>query len=318
MKNPGSPAPRDRRSNIRIGTSGWSYPSGKGTWKGLFYPKKRGDELPFYAEHFDTVEVNSSFYGPPTAATARKWAERTPAGFEFALKLYQKFTHPEMFAKATGKDAFDLSGADVDEFRRGIEPLAAAGKLGPLVAQFPASFRADAGSRDYLAWLLHAFREYAIAVELRHKSWSDERNETDELLRATGAALVQIDEPKFRDSIRQTFKPNVPGFFYMRLHGRNAGNWWRHNDRDDRYDYLYSEDELKPIAAAVRDAGRAAKRAYAYMNNHFAAKAVVNAAILKHQLGQDLPGEYPPRLVDRYPALEGIVRVSSPLLRKSV
>jgi uncharacterized protein YecE (DUF72 family) len=317
MKNPGSPAGSSRRSNIRVGTSGWSYPSGKGTWKGLFYPKKRGDELPFYAEHFDTVEVNSSFYGPPTAATAKKWAERTPAGFEFALKLYQKFTHPEMFAKATGKDAFDLSKADVDEFRRGIAPLADAGKLGPLVAQFPASFRADAASRDYLTWLLDAFRDYAVAVELRHRSWSDERDATDELLSETGAALVQIDEPKFRDSIRQTFKPNVPAFFYMRLHGRNAANWWRHKDRDDRYDYLYSEDELKPIATAVRDAGRAAKKAYAYMNNHFAAKAVVNAAILKHQLGQDLPGEYPPGLVDRYPVLEGIVRVSSPLLRRS-
>jgi uncharacterized protein YecE (DUF72 family) len=302
---------------VRIGTSGWSYPSGKGTWKGLFYPKRRGDELPFYAEHFDTVEVNSSFYGPPTAATAKKWAERTPARFEFALKLYQKFTHPEMFAKATGKDAFDLNQADVDEFRRGIGPLADAGKLGPLVAQFPASFRADAASREYLAWLLEAFRDYALAVELRHKSWSDEREATDELLTTAGAALVQIDEPKFRDSIRQTFKPNVSDFFYMRLHGRNAANWWRHKDRDDRYDYLYSEDELKPIAAAVRDAGRTARKAYVYMNNHFAAKAVANAAILKHQLGQDLPGEYPPGLVDRYPALAGIVRVSSPLLRRS-
>jgi uncharacterized protein YecE (DUF72 family) len=307
----------ERQGRIRIGTSGWSYPSGKGTWKGLFYPKKRGDELSFYAEHFDTVEVNSSFYGPPAPATAKKWADRTPAGFEFALKLYQKFTHPEMFAKATGKDAFDLTQADIDEFRRGVAPLAEAGKLGPLVAQFPASFRADAASREYLAWLLEAFRDYTLAVELRHKSWSDEREVTEELLAAAGAALTQIDEPKFRDSIRQTFKANVSGLFYMRLHGRNAAHWWAHETRDDRYDYLYSEDELKPIADAVREAGRAAKKAYVYMNNHFAAKAVANAAILKHQLGQELPGEYPPGLVERYPALAGIVRVSSPLLRTS-
>jgi uncharacterized protein YecE (DUF72 family) len=301
----------ERQGRIRIGTSGWSYPSGKGTWKGLFYPKKRGDELSFYAEHFDTVEVNSSFYGPPTPATAKKWAERTPGGFEFALKLYQKFTHPEMFAKATGKDPFDLTKADVDEFCRAIAPLADAGKLGPLVAQFPASFRADATSREYLAWLLEAFRDYSIAVELRHKSWSDERRATDELLSGAGAALTQIDEPKFRDSIRQTFKPNVPGFFYMRLHGRNAANWWRHKSSEDRYDYLYSEDELKPIAEAVREAGRAAKKAYVYMNNHFAAKSVANAAILKHELGQDLPGDYPPGLVERYPSLKGVVKVSS-------
>jgi uncharacterized protein YecE (DUF72 family) len=301
----------ERQGRIRIGTSGWSYPSGKGTWKGLFYPKKRGDELSFYAEHFDTVEVNSSFYGPPAPATAKKWADRTPAGFEFALKLYQKFTHPEMFAKATGKDPFDLTQADVDEFRQAVAPLADAGKLGPLVAQFPASFRADAASREYLAWLLEAFRDYMLAVELRHKSWSDERQATEELLRSAGAALTQIDEPKFRDSIRQTYKPNVPGFFYMRLHGRNAANWWRHKSREDRYDYLYSEDELKPIAEAVREAGRAAKKAYVYMNNHFAAKSVANAAILRHQLGQDLPGDYPPGLVERYPTLKGIVKVSS-------
>ena len=95
-----------RSASIRIGTAGWSYPTGKGTWKGLFYPPKqprvRVDELAYYAEHFDTVEVNSSFYRPPTPVMAKRWAERTPRRFEFAVKLYQKFTHPEMFAKATG------------------------------------------------------------------------------------------------------------------------------------------------------------------------------------------------------------------------
>jgi uncharacterized protein YecE (DUF72 family) len=321
--------------NIRVGTAGWSYPTGKGTWKGLFYPPKRSrrragakvrgagapgaklDELAYYAEHFDTVEVNSSFYRPPTPGMAKSWADRTPRAFEFAVKLYQKFTHPEMFAKATGKDPHDLTDADVDEFVAGISPLAEAGKLGPLVAQFPTSFRSEPDTREYLEWLLDAFKDYQIAVELRHRSWSDDRAATEKILSAAGAAWAQIDEPKFRDSIRQTFKPNVRDFFYMRLHGRNAATWWKHAKSEDRYDYLYSEDELKPIADAVRDAGRAAKKAYVYMNNHFAAKAVANAAILKHQLGQDVPGDYPPSLVDRYPALEGIVRVSSPLLRSS-
>src|SRR4029434_8971389 len=81
------------RSDIRIGTSGWSYPSGKGTWNGVFYPKprKKGfDELAFYAEHFDTVEVNSTFYGQPREEVTRGWAERTPRGFEFSVKLYQQ------------------------------------------------------------------------------------------------------------------------------------------------------------------------------------------------------------------------------------
>ena len=116
-------------AKIRIGTSGWSYPSGEGTWNGVFYPaagqRPRGrgkfDEVKFYAEHFDTVKVNSSFYRIPTPQTTRSWAKRTPANFDFSLKLYQKFTHPEMFQKATGADPLDLGSADVDEFRAAID-----------------------------------------------------------------------------------------------------------------------------------------------------------------------------------------------------
>ena len=163
------------RPDIRVGTSGWSYPSGKGTWNGIFYPEQpkrrprgtpRFDELSFYAEHFDTVEVNSSLYRVPTVAAVEKWVERTPPGFEFSLKLYQKFTHPDMFAKATGADPSQLGKKDVDEFRAAIEPLLNAGKLGALLAQFPASFKNDPESSGYLEWLLKAFKEYPVAVEL--------------------------------------------------------------------------------------------------------------------------------------------------------
>src|SRR5690349_24517484 len=118
---------------IRIGTSGRSYPSGNGTWNGIFYPVPPGrrsggrfDELRFYAEHFDTVEVNSSFYRVPTPAAVRGWAERTPPHFEFSLKLFQKFTHPEMFEKAAGGDAWSLDEKDVDQFRSAIDPLVSA------------------------------------------------------------------------------------------------------------------------------------------------------------------------------------------------
>src|SRR3981081_1887647 len=95
-------------TDLRIGTSGWNYPSGRGTWNGVFYPPSRGrakgfDELSFYAEHFNTVEVNSTFYGQPRVDVTRGWADRTPAGFEFSIKLYQKFTHPKMFEAALTK-----------------------------------------------------------------------------------------------------------------------------------------------------------------------------------------------------------------------
>jgi uncharacterized protein YecE (DUF72 family) len=204
-----------------VGTSGWNYPSGRGTWNGIFYPVPPGrrrraatfDELRFYAEHFDTVEINSTFYGVPPAATARAWAERTPPGFEFSLKLYQKFTHPEMFHKATGRDPWELSVRDVDEFRAAIDPLASAAKLGALLAQFPASFKNEPDSRGYLEWLLERFRDYPVAVELRHSSWSDRTAETLQLLDAFGAAWTQIDEPKFRFSIRQNLIAGVRSFY---------------------------------------------------------------------------------------------------------
>ena len=303
--------------NVHVGTSGWSYPTGDGTWNGIFYPPKgrrpRGsgkfDELRFYAEHFDTVEVTSSFYRIPSVATTKSWAQRTPAGFEFALKLFQTFTHPEMFQKATGGDPLDLDQRDVDEFRRAIEPLARAGKLGALLAQFPASFKNEPNARGYLEWLLERFREYELAIELRHKTWSDDPVETLKLLGEFGAAWVQIDEPKFKLSIRQNLLPNVKTFYYLRLHGRNAAKWWNHEKSEDRYNYLYSPNELAPIAEAVEDAAREVKKAYIYANNHFSAKSVTNAAILKYQLGQDVPGEYPEEMVKEYPDLKGIVKI---------
>ena len=238
-------------SNLRIGTSGWNYPTGRGTWNGIFYPpapkgpRRRGaarpkfDELAYYAEHFDTVEINTTFYGQPKAAVAQTWVDRTPPGFEFSLKLYRSLTHAAM----PGVPQLDI--ADVDEYRRGIEPLAQAGKLGALLAQFPPSFKQTPESQDHLDALLARFEDYPVAVELRHRSWSDDFAGTLSLLNARRAALTQIDEPKFKLSIRQNQLPNITSFYYMRLHGRNAAQWWNHDKAEDRYNYLYSSEELQ-------------------------------------------------------------------------
>jgi uncharacterized protein YecE (DUF72 family) len=311
--------------NLRIGTSGWSYPSGRGTWNGVFYPaappasapargagrSRRFDELAYYAEHFDTVEVNSSFYRPPRPETARAWVRRTPPGFEFSLKLYQKFTHPQMFRQATGQVDAAVSRADVDAFRAALDPIAEAGKLGAVLAQFPPSFKNDEPSRAYLAWLLETFRDYPMAVELRHRSWSDELASTLALLNGFGAAWVQIDEPKFRFSIRQNYLPNVTSFYYMRLHGRNAAHWWTHDSTEERYDYLYTESELKPFAEIAEAARQLVRKLYLYLNNHFAAKSVANAVMIKQMLALPITGEYPPEFVARYPQLAGVVTVST-------
>lgn len=323
-------------SNVRVGTSGWHYPTGRGTWNGVFYPPRRGrrqdfDELSYYAEHFDTVEVNSTFYGQPRADVTRRWAERTPAGFEFSVKLYQKFTHPQMFkdrlfraaddatstrsGRGARKDLIDAlarpNQVDLDEFRRGIEPLATSGRLGALLAQFPPSFKSGEAERAYLADLLRAFADYPVAVELRHRSWSDSLAGTLALLNAFQAAWTQIDEPKFRFSIRQNYLPNVQAFYYMRLHGRNAARWWKHDKAEDRYDYLYSADELREFTETAGAARQIVKKLYLYTNNHFSAKSVANAAMIKRQLGEPLDGEYPAPFVKRYPDLAGVVAVSA-------
>jgi uncharacterized protein YecE (DUF72 family) len=259
--------------------------------------------------------VNSTFYGQPREAVTRAWAARTPARFEFSVKLYQKFTHPRMFKErlagqlpgevATEPALLDAlarpNDADIDAFRRGIDPLASSGRLGALLAQFPASFKDSPASRDYLAGLLRAFAEYPIAVELRHQTWSDQIADTLTLLNAFGAAWVQIDEPKFRFSIRQNYLPNVKGFYYMRLHGRNAEQWWRHDKAEDRYNYLYSAGELKEFTETADAARQLVKKLYLYTNNHFSAKSVANAAMIKQQLGEPIEGEYSPEFLARYP-----------------
>jgi uncharacterized protein YecE (DUF72 family) len=306
---------------IRVGTSGWSYPTGEGTWNGIFYPRKtrgRGkgafDELAFYADHFDTVEVNSSFYRVPARTAVQSWASRTPRDFDFSVKLYQKFTHPQMFRAATGAADDSVTQADVDAFRSALEPMAASGKLGALLAQFPPSFKSSPESLDYLHWLVRAFDQYPLAVELRHRSWSDGLRETLTLLNDAGAAWVQIDEPKFHYSIRQNFLPNVKSFYYMRLHGRNAAQWWKHDKSEDRYNYLYSAEELQPVVDTADAARRLVRKMYVYLNNHFSAKAVANAVMLKKALNLSVDGDYPPEFAARYPDVAGIVRTAPSLL----
>ena len=291
---------------LRVGTSGWNYPTGKGTWNGIFYPfpedRQRGfDELASYAERFNVVEVNSTFYGQPRATVALGWARRTPASFEFTVKLFQKFTHPGMTS-----DKAAVSQADVDAFKGGIDPLAAAGKLGPILAQFPSSFHRTPEAVAYLEWLMRTFANYTLAVELRHASWSDTAAETRALLGGGHATWVQIDEPKFESSVRQDLAVTGSDLLYLRFHGRNAAQWWDHDQAEDRYNYYYSATELAPIVSKVRQAQLAAKKAYLLLNNHFSAQAVANATTLKKMLDEPVTAPMPAEFLERFPDLAGI------------
>ncbi|HEX79264.1 MAG TPA: DUF72 domain-containing protein [Dehalococcoidia bacterium] len=260
-------------TGLYIGTSGWSYPRGEGTWKGHFYPTGKIDELIYYSRYFSAVEINSSFYHPPDPETVKKWSERVPEGFLFTAKLWQKFTHPDMYRQATGTDA-TISQRDVDIFKRSLEPLVESNRLGALLAQFPPSFKNDDFGRRILAAVGKTFSQYRLAVELRHKSWSDDP-ETAKLLAAGNTAWVQIDEPKFRTSIAQEL-PITSGIAYFRFHGRNAENWWR-GDSETRYRYLYSDSEIQELSHRVEAAHRKAKLAFAFFNNHWQGYAPRNA-----------------------------------------
>ncbi|MEE8413922.1 MAG: DUF72 domain-containing protein [Dehalococcoidales bacterium] len=268
------------KADLYIGTSGWSYPKGEGTWKGYFYPKGKINELEYYSQFFNTVEVNSSFYRPPDPDYALNWARIVPADFLFTVKLWQKFTHPRMYEEATGKET-SISSDDVDLFRRGLEPLAGSGKLGALLAQFPPGFKNDSFGRQILVAVKQAFGQYRLAVELRHKSWSDDPG-TATLLKENGVSWVQIDEPKFASSIAEEL-PITSDMAYFRFHGRNAETWWS-GDNETRYKYLYSPDEIEELANRIESLKKNTKLLFAQFNNHWQGYAPRNANDLKKSL----------------------------------
>jgi uncharacterized protein YecE (DUF72 family) len=286
--------PKDNTGAWRVGTSGWSYPpsTGPGSWTGVFYPLSRTDELKFYSRYFNAVEVNSTFYRPCAPKTAESWVKRTPSDFEFTLKAWQQFTH------AKG----EWTAEDVAQFKEGLLPLAEANKLGCVLFQFPASFRHTTETLDQLKRILNLFDDYPKAVELRHSSWG----EAQPILDSLKAVSAYIDEPKFKDSIRQDFETGSGSFSYLRLHGRKFDKWWRHEHRNERYDYLYSGEELKPYAIRLKSLveNKDIQRAYVFFNNHPGAKAVANAVMMRAQLHIPVKAEMPASLLEKYPELE--------------
>jgi uncharacterized protein YecE (DUF72 family) len=282
------------QAEIYIGTSGWSYPKGEGTWTGHFYPAGKINELEYYSQFFDTVEINSSFYRPPNPAYAYNWARLVPEEFLFTVKLWQKFTHPKMYKEATGQEAV-ISQKDVDLFKHSIEPLASYGKLGTLLAQFPPSFKNDSFGWQILGTIIKTFNEYRLAVELRHRSWSDDEN-IPRLLKKDNITWVQIDEPKFQSSIA-TEVPLTADVAYFRFHGRNAGMWWK-GDSETRYKYLYSNDEINELAERVKKASEQTNLLFVLLNNHWRGYAPRNAIDIKKALKipfKELPVQIPPK-----------------------
>jgi uncharacterized protein YecE (DUF72 family) len=194
--------------------------------------------------------------------------------FMFTAKLHRKFTHERGQATA----------ADEKEFRDGMEPLASAGKLGALLLQFPWSFKNEADERQYLFSLLERFKNYPLVLEVRHSSWNQPA--IYEALEELSVGVCNIDQPLFSKSI----KPSAvitSAIGYVRLHGRNYENWFRDKAvRDDRYNYLYSLEELDPWITRVKEIAKHTAETYVITNNHFRGQAVVNALEIKSTLAE--------------------------------
>jgi uncharacterized protein YecE (DUF72 family) len=259
-------------SEILIGSAGWSYKD----WSGIVYPDplpKGFDELAFLAQFVDCIEVNSSFYRPPTAAMSESWARRTPDRFVFTAKVWERLTH----------DRDPFTDADVRLYAEGIAPLLAAGKLGALLFQFPWFFKDGPAARDRIRRGVDALRGWApLVIELRHSSWL----QSLDFLRDLELSFCNIDQPKSSTSITGTGIVTGP-VAYIRFHGRNAKAWFSKGaDRDQKYDYLYSREELRAWEEAIRE--MEAEKLFVILNNHFQGKGMANAFMLRRALGREL------------------------------
>ena len=269
-------------------------------------PKPRQfDPLAYIAKYFNTVEINSSFYGPPRSGTAEKWVASVKSNpeFRFTAKLFQSFTH-------TRKPA----PLDEKEYKEGIAPLMEACRLGALLMQFPWSFKNDADSRAYIAELAGRFREFPLVLEVRHSSWMDEGGL--DLLAELGIGICNIDQPLFKRSIRPAARV-TSDLGYVRLHGRNYKQWFSPTANvRERYDHLYSVEELDPWVDRIRQIAKDAEDTYAVANNHNVGKGPANALEIAAMLtGKEV--DAPPTLVKTYPVLGDFTKgaVASGLFR---
>jgi uncharacterized protein YecE (DUF72 family) len=250
---------------LYVGTCGYSYPD----WIGPFYPAKTKprEMLHLYAHRFAAVEIDSTYYRVASAKTFASMARATPATFRFTAKLPGSLTH-----LAGGAGNFD----DARFFRESIEPLRTAGKFACALMQFPNGFEPVAENVRHLRRLRNALDDLPLVAEFRNGAW--QTGETLELMGELDIGWCNVDEPQFR-SLMRPGSDATSAIGYVRLHGRNAQKWWRHERSAERYEYLYDAEELVPWARRVVDvaADPRVRDVYAFFNNHRRGHAARNA-----------------------------------------
>ncbi|HWJ31287.1 MAG TPA: DUF72 domain-containing protein [Gaiellaceae bacterium] len=274
-------------AEIRIGTCSWADEALSKHW----YPKglPAGERLGFYAQHFDTVEVDSTYYRLPAEEMVRRWAERTPDHFVMHVKAFGLMTRhpvkvealpPDLREEAPTDDrgrverpSREFRGEVFRRFLEALEPLRSDGKLGGILFQFPSYVVFKHRSLEYLEWAHGQLGGDDMLVEFRHSSWFDEehRDETLRFLEQLGATHVIVDAPRIEGAknVAPTVLALTSSMAYVRLHGRNAETWnKRGGSAAERFDYLYSDDELAEWVDPLRELAGQAKQAYAFFNNN--------------------------------------------------
>ena len=255
---------------ILIGTSGFSY----NDWKGEFYPHEmvQKDFLEYYSHHFNAIELNFSYYKIPDAINTGKLVDRSGGRLEFVVKAFRGMTH-------------EISGKSLTHtlplFIKGLGPVIEAERLGAILLQFPQSFHYTTENRIYLKSLINELGHLPLAVEFRQKEWF--KDSVFSAMEELGACFVCVDEPDL-PSLLPPVALNTSSLGYIRFHGRNKKGWYGTDSRT-RYDYLYSEAELKEWIPRIRDLASKTEKLYLFFNNHAKAQAVNNAKMLIKLLG---------------------------------
>jgi uncharacterized protein YecE (DUF72 family) len=296
-------------ASVRVGTCSWADDALVGHW----YPPGVAprERLGWYAERFSTVEVDSTYYRVPEEKTVRGWAERTPPGFVMHVKAFGLMTRHPVRLEQVPPDLRE--GLPVDErgrvdrpprelralvfraFLDALEPLRESGKLGGILFQLPPYVVHRPSSLDYLEWADEQLGGDRMLVEFRHRSWFEDDVVAGVLrwLEERGMAYVTVDAPKVdAGNVPRTVVAATAPLAYVRFHGRNAATWnKRGGGAAERFDWMYSEDELREWVGPLRELSGQAEEAYAFFNNNNAtngvAQAPAGALLLRRLLEQE-------------------------------
>ena len=286
-----------------IGTAGWSYKD----WVPSFYPKGQSvnfDWLTYYANYFNIVEVNSTYYAYLSPKTVEGWLKKTADNleFKFTVKLHQDFTHNKNFTKENSRLVIE-----------NLNILCSGNKLGGLLIQFPYSFGFNEAAINHISLLKDIFKDFPIFIEVRHNSWN--KPQVLDYFRIADLSFCTIDQPQLSKSISFNLTP-TNDVLYIRLHGRNAQAWFSlvqntnqnqsYEEQSERYNYLYSPGELLEIKNKIIEVKDLVRNIFIIFNNHPHGNAVANAFEMIRFLYENLNVDIPQTILNSFPRIDKI------------